>query len=611
MRTKQRRLDLITRHGHRLGVPTAGIGALLVAASCGVSNSEDVGGGVLPVGADSSGEFNMEEAEILDSARRSELSAMSGLDRSAGFGPVGSWVWQNYTVKYAFDSTISQCIPSGCDPVWLSITSDVIPHYEERTSIKFVKVEASSSDPKVLIKRTTSSTACAYDHVTNTIEVNGCGTSPTPALRREWGHAVGLLREHQRPDRDAYVNVTCTGSQYDKELAANVHLFGEYDTTSLMQFATGTTPNPQCITLKPFNATIPVPTELSDKDIRGIQVLWGAQYQSTLSAVSWGSNRVDVFFRASDGSVGHQAWSGSWAAGSLGGTILGAPKAVSHASNRLHVFVRDTNRRLRVKEFDGSSWDTSWGQLGNETLASDPTAVSWGQNHVAIFAKHDDGSVRVKTWNGSSYGSWTNLGGFSKGPVEAVSWGANRLDVFTVGTDGAVYHKWFSNGSWGPSQSGAWQRLGGFVAGKPTAVSWGSNRIDLFVKGEDHELYHKYWNGSDWLPSEDGSWEDMGGSIVGHPVAESWGSNRIDLFWQASNGELRTKVYDNGWFTSTALSGANHLVGSPEVVSWGPNRIDVFARDRSNDLRHKAWDGSQGTWAPANTTNSRNAQITW
>ncbi len=572
----------------------------------------------------------------VDGALGKDLAAVGGFDRSSRFD-VAERTWGN-KIKYIFGSTVSENTRNV-------IRNDVMPRFQRRTSLLFEEsTNFIPTESVVSFLNTPDSTLCAYYQQTingvliHQVELHGCaavqcidglipgGDAAEDALcdcdcdaeayvqvLHELGHALGLGHEHQRPDRDSYVldpnyDPNSTDPAYkannDPYAPSTVEMFGDYDVKSVMQY--------QGLTNLANNTVIPVNKELSDYDVRGIQIMYGSQYQSTASAVSWGANRLDVFYRATNGSVGHQAWGGAWVAGNLGGVILGAPEAVSHAPNRLHVFVRDTNRKLRVKEFDNSGWDTSWVHLGNETLASDPTAVSWGQNHVAIFAKHDDGSVRVKTWNGTSYSAWVNLGGYSKGPIEAVSWQSGRLDVFTVGLDGALYHKWFRDGSWFGEADGTWERLGGYIVGKPAVVSWGPNRIDIFAKGLDNGLYHKYWNGGpNWLPAnQDGSWESMGGSVIGHPVVESWGSSRIDLFWQASNGELRTKVYDNGWFNSTALSESSHLVGAPEVVSWGPNRIDVFVRGTDDNLRHKAWGGGP-QWSPANNTNSRGVEITW
>ena len=66
-----------------------------------------------------------------------------------------------------------------------------------------------------------------------------------------------------------------------------------------------------------------------------------------------------------DRAVYHKWWNGSAWGPSLtgyeymGGAILGQPKAVSWGSNRLDVFVIGTDRALYHKWWNGSSWGPS------------------------------------------------------------------------------------------------------------------------------------------------------------------------------------------------------------------------------------------------------------
>ncbi len=69
------------------------------------------------------------------------------------------------------------------------------------------------------------------------------------------------------------------------------------------------------------------------------------------------SGLLDAFARGSDGSLVHNVYSGSWGNWeSLGGVISSAPTAASWGSSRLDVVVRGTDGNYYHKFWDGSSW---------------------------------------------------------------------------------------------------------------------------------------------------------------------------------------------------------------------------------------------------------------
>jgi len=48
-----------------------------------------------------------------------------------------------------------------------------------------------------------------------TLEMHSAGVENENTLNQEMGHVFGLLHEHQREDRDTYIRVPYTGSDYD------------------------------------------------------------------------------------------------------------------------------------------------------------------------------------------------------------------------------------------------------------------------------------------------------------------------------------------------------------------------------------------------------------
>jgi hypothetical protein len=83
----------------------------------------------------------------------------------------------------------------------------------------------------------------------------------------------------------------------------------------------------------------------------------GGTIASEPAAVSWASDRLDVFARANDNSLQHWWWDGAnWGSDNLGGVLASAPAAVSWASDRLDVFAGGPGDSLSHKWWDGASW---------------------------------------------------------------------------------------------------------------------------------------------------------------------------------------------------------------------------------------------------------------
>ena len=128
-----------------------------------------------------------------------------------------------------------------------------------------------------------------------------------------------------------------------------------------------------------------------------------------LTAVSWGSDRIDLFWLDAERAVWHRAWSGGrWQpAESLGGTV-----------------------------------------------AFGPAVTAWAVDQMEVFAVFDDGQLWDRYWDGTNWHAWESLEGELAGQPAASSWGPDRLDVFAPGRDGRTWHRWWDGTRWVP-----WEQL--------------------------------------------------------------------------------------------------------------------------------------------------------
>jgi Zn-dependent metalloprotease len=266
---------------------------------------------------------------------------------------------------------------------------------------------------------------------------------------------------------------------------------------------------------------------------------------SAPAAVSWGSNRLDVFAQGADGACWHRAWDGSawtpWE--SLGGiTIIGAPAVSSRGYNTLDVFVRGTNNLLYQKVWDGSNW-SGWilhDGPPDGGLASAPAAVSWTPSRVDVFARGTDNQVHQKFWDGYQWSGWVRLGGGTYYAPAVSSRGLNRLDVFVRGTDDQLYQKSLAGGwsDWVPVP-------GGLMASAPAAFSRDRYEINVFTRGTDNGCYGRSFQNFEWY-----SWSPLGGATYDAPAVASPAWGRLDVFVRGLDNTLYQNTqngYGSNW----------------------------------------------------------------
>src|SRR5207302_1222099 len=208
-------------------------------------------------------------------------------------------------------------------------------------------------------------------------------------------------------------------------------------------------------------------------------------------AVSWGTNRVDVFVIASDGNVWHRTftssgWGGweSWGA-PTGITWASGVDASSWGSGHLDVFGAGNDGAVWHRAWDSATGFPAWESLGlpvsinPETkfvtrfpVSSSPGAVSSGANHVDLFAR-SGGALYQDTFDGSSWSGWVSVSTPSLSAstgIDAASQGAGLLDVFGSNGDGSIMHIAYASGAWQNPESRPTPPLPCFRAFLPNGI---------------------------------------------------------------------------------------------------------------------------------------------
>jgi PKD repeat protein len=308
-----------------------------------------------------------------------------------------------------------------------------------------------------------------------------------------------------------------------------------------------------------------------------------------VSAIVSPSGVVDVFWKATDSSLGHKWFTGgSWyGPESLGGAPLGSrPVAVTTTPGAIEVLWKGTDANLYHKAFAGGAWGPVQ-NLGAGPLGGDPVAVGQSNGIVDVFWKGTNGALWHK-W--LSYGYWygpENLGGAPMGsdPV-AVASAPGVIEVLWKGTDANLYHKAFAGGAWGPVQN-----LGaGPLGGNPVAVGQSNGIVDVFWKGTNGALWHKWLSYGYWYGPE-----NLGGAPMGSdPVAVTSAPGVIEVLWKGTDGNLYHKAFAGGAWGPVQNLGAGPLGSAPTATGQANGIVDVFWKGTNGALWHK-W-LSYGYW---------------
>ena len=318
-------------------------------------------------------------------------------------------------------------------------------------------------------------------------------------------------------------------------------------------------------------------------------------------------HRLEIFARASDGSVWHNwqtsaggAWNG-WS--SLGGIIIGAPAATINADGRLDVFVLGEDNAIfhNVQTSPSGGW-SGWIYLGG-SIATPPTVVTNSDGRLQLFAQGTDNAAwtAYQQIPGNDWSGWTSMGGFIYGSPSPAQNADGRLEIFALGEGNGVFHQWQASpgGAWS-----GWSYLGGSIASTLNVGVNDDGRLEVFAVGTDSAGWHVWQTspGGDWS-----DWSSLGGGIVDAPSVELDGATNLEIFSRGLNNApyVNAEVSSGGWTNWSYLGGAGIGPVSAEMNFDG--RLELFMIGTDNNVYHNwqlsaagAWSG----WAPLSTASN-------
>ena len=248
----------------------------------------------------------------------------------------------------------------------------------------------------------------------------------------------------------------------------------------------------------------------------------------SISAVSWGPGRLDIFCQGYNGHLLHQFYDGSqWhpAADSmedLGGRIRGEPTAISRGKDRLDVLGINYAGQPVHLYWDGSQW-SQWQTIPIKAELDEViglTLTSWAENRLDAYAAVSPNTFH-NYWNGSQWASWEILSStFGVDGLAATSSSVNRMEIAVKGPGGItgqniLLFKFFDGEAWKPGTKpdpywpdwyshypDVQHDPGSALLSDPSMVSWGADRLDIFYLNQRLELVHQAWIDDQWFPGQ-------------------------------------------------------------------------------------------------------------
>ncbi len=304
-----------------------------------------------------------------------------------------------------------------------------------------------------------------------------------------------------------------------------------------------------------------------------------------------GSGVVDVFYRDTNGNLGHQWWtpSNGWETETRPAAMASDPHVTAQSDGVVDVFYRDTNGNLGHQWWTPSNgWET---ETRPAAMASDPHVTAQSDGVVDVFYRDTNGNLGHQWWTPTSgWATETRPASMSSDPhVVASPSGSGVVDVFYRDTNGNLGHQW-----WTPTSGWATETRPASIAPSsvPRVIAQPSGVVDVFYRDTNGNLGHQWWTpGSGWAT------ETRPASMASDPHVTAQFSGVVDVFYRDTNGNLGHQWWTptSGWATETrsaSMSSDPHVVASPS----GSGVVDVFYRDTNGNLGHQWWTPTSG-WA--------------
>jgi hypothetical protein len=452
--------------------------------------------------------------------------------------------WPNGIMPYIIDPDVSR-----------STVLDAMKHWEERTSIRFV--EHSGERDYVRFEKLTGCFSC-IGRVSGEQTISlGSGCGKGQAIH-EIGHALGLLHEQSRPDRDQFVRILFENIEEEQQhnflMWPGEVLCSPYDYGSIMHYrSTAFSRNGEAtIETIPSGISIGQRSGLSDGDIEYIRY----RYARTSCYSNW-----------------------SYA----GGPVLGNAGVGRNEDGRLEIFAVGSDSALwqRWQLAPNSDW-SGWNSLEG-SVTGVPGVGSNTDGRLEIFVRATDGSVwqRWQVVPNGDWSGWNPMGMSSKSDIAVGRHTDGRIHIFWVGLDDALWHRWQTrpNGVWSDVES-----LDGIVIGAPAVGSNADGRLEVYVRGTDSQIWQRWelrgggWSG--WNPTGLVAKSDVGVGRNADGRLEIFAVGPDDALWHT--WQLAPNSDWSGWESRAGEC----LPDAPAVGLNADGYLEVFVRGFDTGVWH-------------------------